>query len=118
MRPIIPREYDLLKAILERLDLNYEKIGLATSLFVEELSDGGMGSLRFHNTAVKDNYRSMGKSVVEGEFTDCDGTLVSFTVNVDKNDRLFELDLWKVDFSPLQRFPKPEDIKKLVVPRR
>jgi hypothetical protein len=29
--------------------------------------------------------------------------LVSVALNVDQRGELFELDLWKVDFSPLQR---------------
>ena len=30
--------------------------------------------------------------------------------NLDKDGRLLEVDFWKVDFSPLRRYPKPTDL--------
>lgn len=44
---------------------------------------------------------------------DDDGVSVIIELNVDERDKLFELDLWKVDFSPLRRYPNPEDLKPL-----
>ena len=44
---------------------------------------------------------------------DDDGVLVSIELTVDERDELFELDFWKVDFSPLRRYPNPEDLKHL-----
>jgi hypothetical protein len=68
-----------------------------------------MCSLRFRST---DNQRRrLGKKIAEAEFTDEDGTLVSAAVNLDENGELFELDIWKVDFSPLKRYPRPEALR-------
>ncbi|MBK6296439.1 MAG: hypothetical protein IPF55_21165 [Rhodoferax sp.] len=33
---------------------------------------------------------------------------MSIVVNVDKRGNLFELDFWKVDFSPLCQYPTPD----------
>jgi len=66
---------------------------------VEEMNDGAMGSLRF----VRSADRRFGKCVGEAEFDDEDGMLDSVALNVDQRGELFELDLWKVDFSPLKR---------------
>jgi hypothetical protein len=35
-------------------------------------------------------------------FKDIDGTPVSAALNVDQQGNLYELDIWKVDFSPTQ----------------
>ncbi|WP_063826866.1 hypothetical protein [Cupriavidus sp. WS] len=74
---------------------------------VEEMDGGGMGSLLFLRS---DNRpRHLGKQLVEKEFADIDGVPVMVTVNLDERGELFELDIWKVDFSPLMRFTS--DIK-------
>ena len=106
MRKISLQEYRFLKTILEKKELSCESFGISESLFVEDLDDGGMGSLIFCHTQSKDENRVLGNVIIEGDFTDSDNVLVNFTVNVDQNGKLFELDLWKVDFSPLLDFPK------------
>lgn len=70
---------------------------------VEEMSDGGMGSLLFHRS---DNApRHLGKQLIEKELSDIDGVPVIVTINLDNHGALYELDIWKVDFSPLKQFP-------------
>jgi len=76
---------------------------------VVEMQDGGMGSIKFINVA--DRRRS--HSIAEAEYLDDDGVLVSIDLSVDENGELFEVDFWKVDFSPLRRYPCPEDLKSL-----
>ena len=75
---------------------------LATSLVVE-MNDGGMGSLRF----VGPPDRKFGEQLAEAEFQDDDGVKVSITINTDQHGSLFEMDVWKVDFTPLIRLPVP-----------
>jgi hypothetical protein len=77
---------------------------------VEDMPDGGMGSLRFKMTDDPD--RRFGKEIGEVLFTDEDGVMVSATVNLDNNDKLFELDIWKVDSSPLRRYPGPDEVRR------
>ena len=80
---------------------------------VMDMQDGGMGSIRF----IGDEPHSFGKALVEAQYLDSDGVLVSIAVNVDKNGQLFELDFWKVDFSPLRRYPKPSDVSDISTPQ-
>jgi hypothetical protein len=70
---------------------------------VEEMLDGGMGSIRFVNEQLHE--RHLGKVLGEAKFMDADGTLVQISINLDQNGGLFEVDFWKVDFSPLFRYP-------------
>ncbi|MFY3135430.1 DUF6984 family protein [Achromobacter xylosoxidans] len=75
--------------------------------FVEEMADGGMGSLRFYYFGQKS--RSFSKKLIEREFIDSDGIPVFVVVNVDECGDIYELDMWKVDFSSLKRFPRAEE---------
>ena len=75
---------------------------------VVEMRDGGMGSIKFLNGG----HRRF-RPIAETEYVDDDGVLVSIELNVDEKDELFELDFWKVDFSPLRRYPNPEDLKSM-----
>ena len=70
-----------------------------------------MGSIRF----VQTEPRTLRKALMEAEYTDSDGVLVSIVVNVDTHGDLFEVDFWKVDFSPLRRYPSPSDIRLSIV---
>ena len=73
---------------------------------VADMQDGGMGGIRF----VSESPRLFGKELARGEYQDSDGVLVSITINADDRGDVFELDFWKVDFSPLKRYPRPEDV--------
>jgi hypothetical protein len=47
----------------------------------------------------------MGGRVAEWTFKDGDDVEVLASLNVDREDHLFELDVWKTDFAPLVRLP-------------
>jgi hypothetical protein len=80
-------------------------------LAVQEMDDGGMGSLLLIPKGMEHANRMLGRQTVAGEFVDSDGVLVSVTINTDRDDKLYELDVWKVDFSPLLRWPEPNSIR-------
>lgn len=103
MRTITNDEYDFLERVGACSGLNLNAIGLSRSCLVEQMADGGMGSLRFQSLLNAHTDRALGNAIVQGEFNDCDGSPVSFTINVDHQGMLYELDLWRVDFNPLQR---------------
>lgn len=73
----------------------------------EDMDDGGMGSLLFPGS----RDRIYGGTLAEAEFRDEDGTPVLVSLNLDSSGELFELDVWKVDFSPLIRIPPIEQVK-------
>lgn len=90
--------------------------GLVSFLLGKEIPDTleadsmpeGMGSLRF----VGWSERKFGSCVGETTFTDSDGVLVVVGLNLDQAGELFELDMWKVDFSPVKRIPPLEELRK------
>ena len=47
----------------------------------------------------------MYKCIAEKEFLDSDGVPISVTLNIDDDGLLYELDIWKVDFSPIIKYP-------------
>ncbi|MFP1131927.1 DUF6984 family protein [Asticcacaulis sp. W401b] len=75
-------------------------------IWVEPMSDGGMGGLRLSLRLPQVPDRKFTNQISALSFSDADGTAVSAVLNVDQFGELFELDMWKVDFSPLQRWPE------------
>ena len=104
-RPLHEEERELIQALLQASS-NEPKPNIDPNCCVMPMDDGGMGSIRF----IYSDSQPMEKAVNEAQYTDSDGVLVSISLNVDKSGRLFELDFWKVDFSPLKRYPKPGDL--------
>lgn len=100
-RPLRPDETDLIVALLvprrEEQSLREELV----AALVEECSDGGMGSLRFSGPLG----RKFGAELATTESRDVDGIAPIISINVDQYGALFELDIWKVNFSPLVRLP-------------
>jgi hypothetical protein len=101
-RQLKPEERDLIAFIL-----GHGSNLPAQDSLVEEMNDGGMGSVRFVGT----QDRRFGRRIGSAEFTDADGTLVSVALNLDQHGELFELDIWKVDFSPLQRIAPISELR-------
>jgi hypothetical protein len=90
----------------------FDCVELASKLVacrVEDMQDGGMGSIRFLPPSVAGS-RSL-TALAEAEYVDADGVLVSIVINGDKRGELYELDFWKVEVSPLKRYPTPPDLR-------
>src|SRR5580698_9006771 len=107
-RRLKPEEYTLLKFMLDQSG----DTALANELHsavVTDMADGGMGSLRF----VGNRSNKMGKVLCEAETIDSDNVPLEISTNLDEDGRLFELDIWKVDFSSLQTYPSPSTLKFL-----
>lgn len=85
----------------------FAKVGLpvADSLRVENMDDGGMGSLRFRRGASITKF-----AVSEVFFIDEDGVLVTAVLNTTAEDQPVELDVWKVNSEPLKRWPIESEI--------
>jgi hypothetical protein len=77
-------------------------LALLPTAEVEELNDGGMGSLRF--VSVKQN-RHLGQVVAELWYKDEDEVPVLASLYLDTEGDLYELDSWKSDSTPLKRIP-------------
>lgn len=92
--------------LLERLISDAKSLDLLDTwkdgLLVRSMEDGGMGSFRILPSGVEDEDRLYGQTVSEYEFVDDDGIKVLVSLNVDQAGELFEVDIWKTDFSPLK----------------
>ena len=108
-RPLREQEIELLRALLASGPLSNLVAGDLAASRVEELADGGMGSLKF--VGAERGQRKYAKTVAEAHYIDADGVQVSITVNVDGKGDLYVLDFWKADFSPLRRYPTPSDLR-------
>ncbi len=71
---------------------------------VESMNDGGMGSLRLLPSNVNKENRLFGKQISEYKFLDSDDIEVIASLYLDQNNELFEIDVWKVDFSSVKQF--------------
>ena len=77
-------------------------------VLVQDMNDGGMGSIEFLPDSVKSP--SSARMLTDAEYMDEDGVPALITIYLDPQSRLNEVDFWKVDFSPLKRFPKQDQL--------
>jgi hypothetical protein len=100
-------EKALLTALLSaHPDFDRFEMTIATGK-VSDMLDGSMGSVRF----VAPDERSLGMTLVEADYVDSDGVHVSIAINTDDHGALYEVDIWKTDFSQLKQYPRPELVK-------
>ena len=105
-RKMTPSELDLVEALLaDHPDHALPRDHLA-ELDVEEMKDGGMGSLKF----LASTSPRMGYELSELAFTDVDGMYVSAALNFDPDGLLYELDIFKGDSSPLIAIPNRQTL--------
>jgi hypothetical protein len=70
-------------------------------LWVTELADGNMGSLRF--VSLRNERQAV--CLEKAEFRDTDGSNINVAINADQTGALYEIDIWKYDFTPVIEFP-------------
>jgi len=79
-------------------------------LIVKSLKDGCMGSLKLSKVDNPfNNDRLVGEMVSEFMFKDVDNVKVIASLYIDNYGNLFELDIWKTDFSELIEIPNSFD---------
>lgn len=108
-RPLREKELEMIEKLLTGSPHETKARAQLHEARVQDMSDGGMGSIRFMQGPPEN--RAFGEEIAEGLFHDADGTPVSVALNVDQLEDLFELDLWKVDFSPLIHYPDANDVE-------
>jgi hypothetical protein len=107
-RPLRAEERALLTWMVRNTPYQDEVTGVLTGILVQDMPDGGMGSIKFRTTTRKPSY---GKEIAAGAFRDRDGVPVSVTLSLDKKGQLFELDVFKADGSPLISYPELDDFE-------
>lgn len=98
-----PSEERLLNLLIKKASVMFPA-NWKEGLLVRPMNDGGMGSLYLFPKGEVSIDRRFGKQVSEFQFKDQDGIEVIASLNVDNNGKLFELDIWKTDFSKLIKF--------------
>ncbi|MGN6399086.1 MAG: DUF6984 family protein [Flavisolibacter sp.] len=101
-RKITDEEKTLIQFLLNRSGESYDIPEL-----VSELKDGGMGSLRLADSGIH------ARDIIQVKYVDSDNVLVFITLTQNDSNQLFELDMWKVDFEPLRKFPTPEKLEEV-----
>lgn len=100
-RQMTHREIQLVGALLSQARFDLSVAENWPRWKVVELSDGGMGSFRFDRSRVVGQLRKAS----EVEFLDQDGVYVSVALLVDQENQPSEVDVFKADFSEVQRLP-------------
>ena len=99
-RRLTQREKGLLLELIKRsntkISANWEQGLLVVPI------NGITGSLIMYPKGVSENGRTLGVQASECQFLDLDGVLVIAALNLDAHGNLFELDLWKTDFSKVK----------------
>lgn len=98
-------EWSLLELLLKKASLQYQS-DLKKTLLVQPMNDEGMRGLYLFPNGMSDKNRKFGKQVSEYQFEDEDGIRIIASLYLDENGKLYELDIWKTDFSPIIKFPK------------
>ena len=94
------KEEKLLEKLLELSNINISE-SLNSNLLVSPMNDGGMGSLKLYPKGKTIANVRLGKCISEYQFLDEDNVVVIASLNIDNHGDLYELDIWKTDFSPL-----------------
>lgn len=105
LRRLRAEEYSLIRALLGNVKDGEPLLHQLEHAQVRDMNNGGMGSLEFAG-----GRRPLGRLLVEAEYVDCDGVPVSIALNADQSGRLYELEMWKVDFAPLKEFPTSDRV--------
>lgn len=101
-RKIRQEETDLVTFLLQQCNLTSTDYPIAEEVY--EYEGGIMGSINFAGSD-PDAYDV---DLIQAEYQDEDGVDVLITLTKDTSNRLLDLDFWKMDFSKLIRYPKPE----------
>jgi len=99
MRRLREPERALARRLLLQECENPASLSRLDSLDVQEMPDGTMGSLYFPWPGKDAQTRRFGRRIAELQFDDADGVLVIASLNVDEDGDLYELDVWKTDFT-------------------
>ncbi|QTR48983.1 DUF6984 family protein [Candidatus Thiothrix anitrata] len=105
------QELKLIDFLVKLAEPNMNATGFSDALMVTDMADGNMGSLRLYPDATVVENSAFGKQASACQFADVDGIDVIASLNVDQFGGLYELDLWKTDYSTLLQLP--EDMTKV-----
>ncbi|MFC5272090.1 DUF6984 family protein [Adhaeribacter terreus] len=103
-RLLTEAEINLIERLLKDKPEAEKLIPQLRTVMIEELPDGGMGSLRFAGSDAPE--RKLGKEIAAQVGHDVDKVPITVSLRLDNFGDLYELDFWKVNFSPIQQLPE------------
>ncbi|MDP1816692.1 MAG: hypothetical protein Q8K92_19725 [Leadbetterella sp.] len=103
-RKIKEEEINLIVFLLNKVGLT--AVEYPINELVEEYEGYVMGSIGLGNPEVC----PYAEDLIQAKYIDSDGKEVAITLTMDENGQLLDLDFWKVDFSKLLVYPKPENL--------
>lgn len=93
LRPIKPEEHALIKHLLGFLNDGKQY------RIPEEVENQGETVIQLSSKG------EHAADLVEADYKDADGREVLITLSINQFDDLYDLDMWKSDFSSIQRYP-------------
>lgn len=104
LRKLNAKEEKLIDFLLKKCTL-YADFEWKNKIMAIPMEDGGMGSLKLEYKSLDNAKRLFGCVGCEYSYKDLDGIDVIVSLNLDQNNYLYELDIWKTDFSKLLSLP-------------
>lgn len=104
-RSLTKDERNLIQLLLKNTNPKYSKLNIYFPNNVITLDDGGMGSFKFVYPQEETPTNMDIIPISEYQFYDKDDILVLATLYSFSNGQLYELDIWKTDFSSLLSYP-------------
>ncbi len=114
IRKLSEKEEKLITLLVELADLKLPP-SWKNTIRVEPMKDGGMGSLKLFPTGINEGKPRFGSNVSNVEFLDKDGISILAGLFLDENRKLFELDMFKGDGSPLIEILETSKMKEVKV---
>lgn len=99
-------ELDIIRYLVDKADYNNDN--WQEGLMVRKLPEG-MGSLKLLYPNIDEWKRQFGRQISDVCFKDVDGVDVIVSLYVDTDNRLYELDVWKTDYSDLIQISRFEN---------
>ena len=78
----------------------------------QDYVDNLPGSIHILVKSTSESDRTLGGEIINGSFTDSDGTDVSIMLVVDDASYLYDLDIWKVNDEAIRAWPSIERIEQ------
>ena len=98
------QETKLIELLIAKASLDIPA-GWKDDLLVRPMNDSGIGSIYLYPNGEVNKQKEFGKEASDLQFKDKDGIDVIVTLNLDENGKLFELDIWKTNFSDIIKLP-------------
>ncbi len=115
IRKIHPDEFDFLSRLSRESGVDLFSLGLSEVLLVKPHSTNRNGSIEFMIEA-RQYSDSSNRFVINGTFHDSDGIPATFSVGVNKRDKLSHLLIHRIDRRPLTRLPQITDLLEFQYP--